>query len=281
MQLAETICALRAGAGMSQSELAERLGVSRQSVSKWETGAAVPDLDKLVKLAALFQVSLDRLVTGEDAPHSPPEPAPAPSTPAQQSRPQRTRAQTAGLVLLCLSAVLAIVFAVLLGFWGLLFTLPTLTAGLILYFARKHPVIKAFWAVFLLLDAYLNYATGIRASSILLTPIWTYDMNYAVLGFSWLLFLVIVALVAGTAVALRKDGWTGSKTQKTALIVSAVILALTFLPIRFSPELFKTHAALMRVVLLLKAWLRLGALAALFTWLARWLWARKHARQDA
>lgn len=277
MQLAETICTLRAGAGMSQSELAERLGVSRQSVSKWETGAAVPDLDKLVKLAALFQVSLDRLVTGEDAP---PEPAPAPA-PAQQSRPQRTRAQTAGLVLLCLSAVLAIVFAVLMGFWGLLFTLPTLTAGLILYFARKHPALKAFWAVFLLLDAYLNYATGIRASSILLTPIWTYDMNYAVLGFSWLLFLVIVALVAGTAVALRKDGWTGSKTQKTALIVSAVILVLTFIPIRFSPELFRTHAALMRVVFLLKAWLRLGALAALFTCLARWLWARKHARQDA
>ena len=67
MKIAEQISRLRARAGMSQGELADRLEVSRQSVSKWETGASVPEIDKLVKMSALFGVTLDELVTG-DAP---------------------------------------------------------------------------------------------------------------------------------------------------------------------------------------------------------------------
>ena len=61
MTLAERIFALRTQRDLSQEELAEQLGVSRQSVSKWETGQSVPDLDKLIKLADLFGVTLDEL----------------------------------------------------------------------------------------------------------------------------------------------------------------------------------------------------------------------------
>ena len=61
MTLAERIFALRTKMGLSQEELAEQLAVSRQSVSKWETGQSVPDLDKLIKLADLFGVTLDEL----------------------------------------------------------------------------------------------------------------------------------------------------------------------------------------------------------------------------
>ncbi len=61
MTLAERIFALRTKRELSQEELAEQLGVSRQSVSKWETGQSVPDLDKLIKLADLFGVTLDEL----------------------------------------------------------------------------------------------------------------------------------------------------------------------------------------------------------------------------
>ena len=65
MNLGENISRLRAARGMSQGDLAEALDVSRQSISKWETGGAVPELDKLMKLSALFGVTLDELVTGE------------------------------------------------------------------------------------------------------------------------------------------------------------------------------------------------------------------------
>lgn len=48
--------------GMTQEELAERMGVSRQTVSKWETDQAYPEIDKLVELCALFSCTLDQLV---------------------------------------------------------------------------------------------------------------------------------------------------------------------------------------------------------------------------
>ena len=74
MKIAEEICRLRSAAGMSQEELAAKLEVSRQSVSKWETGASIPDVEKLIKMAELFGVTLDELVTGRR-----PEPVEVPS----------------------------------------------------------------------------------------------------------------------------------------------------------------------------------------------------------
>lgn len=64
MNLGENIYRLRTEKNMSQGDLADALEVSRQSVSKWENNSAVPELDKLVKMAELFGVSLDELVSG-------------------------------------------------------------------------------------------------------------------------------------------------------------------------------------------------------------------------
>ena len=65
MNLGETIYRLRTEKNMSQGDLADALDVSRQSVSKWENGNAVPDLEKLMKLAELFGITLDELVGRE------------------------------------------------------------------------------------------------------------------------------------------------------------------------------------------------------------------------
>lgn len=62
MEFSEKLTALRRREGWSQEQLADRLGVTRQSVSKWEGGAAVPELGKLVALSELFGVSVDYLV---------------------------------------------------------------------------------------------------------------------------------------------------------------------------------------------------------------------------
>ena len=62
MTLAEKIRELRAERGMSQEALAERLHVSRQAVTKWETGAGVPDVDNLLALADAFGLTLDELL---------------------------------------------------------------------------------------------------------------------------------------------------------------------------------------------------------------------------
>lgn len=67
MQLGENIYKHRTECGLSQGALAEALEVSRQSVSKWENNSAVPELDKLIRMSKLFQISLDQLVFGEEA----------------------------------------------------------------------------------------------------------------------------------------------------------------------------------------------------------------------
>lgn len=70
MSLSEKLCQFRTQNGLSQSALAEKLGVSRQTVSKWESGMAKPELDKLVALSELFHVSLDLLMKNDAVPRA-------------------------------------------------------------------------------------------------------------------------------------------------------------------------------------------------------------------
>lgn len=77
MKLSVKIIALRKRMGWSQEELAEQLGVSRQSVSKWESGASVPELERIIQLSDLFGLSADELIR-DDAPLNPQHPSPEP-----------------------------------------------------------------------------------------------------------------------------------------------------------------------------------------------------------
>ena len=62
IEIADRLVALRRAHGYSQEELATRLGVSRQAVSKWERAESSPDTDNLIALARLYSVSLDELL---------------------------------------------------------------------------------------------------------------------------------------------------------------------------------------------------------------------------
>ena len=140
MNVGQTINRLRTARGMSQGDLADALEVSRQSISKWETGASVPELEKLVKLAELFGVSLDELVRGEDAEKA------APSLPEQSAAPvqvvvrEGVGRKTVALVLLCFGALVWLLLTVIGGFFGgLLFASPFLVCGVIcLAFAKTR-----------------------------------------------------------------------------------------------------------------------------------------------
>ncbi len=67
MAVSEKLYMLRKKSGLSQEQLAERLGVSRQAISKWEQGSAVPESDKLVAISDYFGVSLDYLLKDGEA----------------------------------------------------------------------------------------------------------------------------------------------------------------------------------------------------------------------
>ena len=60
--LSEKIYTLRRKSGLSQEQLAEKIGVSRQAISKWEGGLSTPELDKLKALSEYFQVTMDELI---------------------------------------------------------------------------------------------------------------------------------------------------------------------------------------------------------------------------
>lgn len=66
MKLQEKILYCRKKAGLSQEGLAEKLGISRQAISKWETGEAVPEISKLLLLANTFHVTTDWLLSEEE-----------------------------------------------------------------------------------------------------------------------------------------------------------------------------------------------------------------------
>jgi len=85
MSLGEIIQRKRSERGLSQEKLAELVGVSRQAVSKWELGDAVPDTDKLVPLCRALGITVDELLGNAPKPEPVPERhIPQPSTPEKK-----------------------------------------------------------------------------------------------------------------------------------------------------------------------------------------------------
>ncbi len=66
MNITKRIIELRKKTGLSQEEFGEKLGLSRQSISKWETGEALPDVDNLILLSQKYNVSIDYILLGKE-----------------------------------------------------------------------------------------------------------------------------------------------------------------------------------------------------------------------
>ena len=109
MSLAKKMIELRKQNGLSQQDLADRLGVSRQAISRWETGAVQPLADSVKSLAQVFQVSTDYLLNDDldtlTLPHSP-QPAPP------QEKPTPTRKHRKWLLALAALAAAAVLVLV-------------------------------------------------------------------------------------------------------------------------------------------------------------------------
>lgn len=144
MTLGQNIARLRAQKNLSQGDLADALEVSRQSVSKWETDASIPELDKLLRLAELFGVTLDELVKGESAQ---PETARGEAldkesagayTAAAPAARRETR-QIVGTILLCFGALIGILIMLFAGtLAGFILALPLFVCGTICLTVRHR-----------------------------------------------------------------------------------------------------------------------------------------------
>ena len=87
MTIGAKIAACRKRAGMSQEKLANELNISRQAVSRWETGEAVPDTEKVIQLSRIFHYTTVYLLDIDEAPQSA---APPKTTEKRNSAPQKS-----------------------------------------------------------------------------------------------------------------------------------------------------------------------------------------------
>lgn len=224
MTLGEKICRLRKARGLSQGDLADALGVSRQSVSKWETDCSVPDLDRLVALSRRFGVTLDELVCREEYEEKGKEPALPPA-----ARPQGR--QVLGGVLLTVGLLGLLLFTLLWGLeglvLGLMMLLPFLLCGVLCLRAPRRLGLWCAWAVYLPQQVYWTMATGITWRLVLTTPHFTWEMNYFRLFIGWVMLAAIAALTVAAVRSfsgLRKEPAPGVVGLTAALWAAALLI---------------------------------------------------------
>ncbi len=231
MELGERILRLRTGRNLSQEDLADALGVSRQSVSKWENGVSVPELDKLVQMGELFGVSLDELIKGEAA--RPPEaPEAARAVPDGGGRTSGGTRKIIGVLLLCFGARTALLlFCLGGGLFALLVASPFLACGAICLTFRRRVGLWCAWAVWLCVELYLRWGTGLDWRTILLTHIWTPRMNYTRLLIAWVMALIPVLLIFCTVRSFRdtRPPFGGGGKPPVCLGAWAAVLTVWFL----------------------------------------------------
>ena len=251
MNLGEKIYALRTAKNLSQGDVADALDVSRQSVSKWENNSAIPDLEKIIKLAELFGVSLDELVLDKKVSEASENRAEnksqqsgglegeaekqESSTAAPQAQPRIiiqkesvSSRKIAGIVLLCMAFLVLLVCTLLAGgdgfLAGILFSIPFVACGIICFTVKRHTGLWCVWAVYICVDSYLRWATGINWKLVLWTPYFEASMNYMRLAMAWVEVAAMLALLGYTVYTLAKEPVQITKKQVLLFVGGAVIL---------------------------------------------------------
>lgn len=127
IDIANRLYEMRKKSGLSQEELAEKIGVSRQAVSKWERAEASPDTDNLILLAKLYSISMDELLSTEE----PVEPAPRQTEAAREDFREEKEEEHGGWLAFPYPLVVTVIYLIL-GFsfdlwhpaWILFITIP-------------------------------------------------------------------------------------------------------------------------------------------------------------
>ena len=215
MTLAEKILSLRTERGMSQDDLAEKLEISRQSVSKWETAQSTPDLDKIIKLAGLFGMTVDELVRDEECPQ-PPEPPEAKVIYVEREKRGLTPIQTLGVVAEGTGVGLSLV-----GLMGApVLILPgaaLVILGLPLLLAKKHPFLIMGWLAVGLSCLALNPYTSVSPWGLIggLRRLYYYITIPGIRDLSTV-FAIAVGIVRGLLIlALAFFTWRAWKKKKS------------------------------------------------------------------
>lgn len=143
MTIGKRISELRKQNSYSQEYIAERVGVSRQAVSKWEQDQSAPDTYNLIALAELFGVTVEYLATGKEAGYVQPKEEP-------DVRSSSGTQRTVGFILLT-TGLLALILGALFSEWVLLLSFFLLLIGIICLSVKKNIGLANVWGVLALI----------------------------------------------------------------------------------------------------------------------------------
>lgn len=192
MTLGEKIISLRTSHKMSQGDLAEKLDVSRQSVSKWETGVSVPELDKLIMMSELFHITLDELVKSDSTPEPNTNETCEVQTTYVIQKSEHNLNHIVGFMLLGIG-LLGVVLVLLFSETISLLCLCLAIYGVIFLVAKKHPGIVCGWFTILLLCITMFSINGAGLMAIM------------VLCLFWILFFAMAAITIRAIVKSKKN----------------------------------------------------------------------------
>ena len=159
-----------------------------------------------------------------------------PASFAPQATPEREKRRTiAGTVLLCTGAVILVFCLLLAGdlLTGLLFASPFLICGIICFAVKRRVGLCCGWAVYLCVDFYLRFAIDVSWTTIFMTHLWTYEMNYMCLAIAWVQFFAMLVMIVCTMRSYRALKLPATKKEVTWLIVGW-LAALVVLPLLMS-----------------------------------------------
>ena len=203
MTLGEKISSLRGAANMSQGDLAEKLNVSRQSISKWETNASIPELDKLIQLSDLFQITLDELVRCDELSKeqvqteqtAPPEAERKVEQPQIIIKKSVSTQKVIGFILLALG-LLCCILALALGSGLFIIGGYIILCSVLCLLLKKHAGLIIGWITLLQAVILTPYFTGVRVFAIFNPRYYHHGIswNHIVAVVMWLVFFVLAVL---------------------------------------------------------------------------------------
>ena len=205
--LGERIYQLRVDNNMSQGDLADRLNVSRQTVSKWENNQSVPEVDKLIALGEIFSVSVDFIVKGKETAVTQKV-----YVKVQEDNAQDIKRYNEGIIKKYVGLIIAVLgvavsLILLLTPYMIVAVITGLMAilGILLYKDVKHPWLICAWLLYVAFNI-------LRVSGLSVTALWIFDIDmYKNIDMYWdnLLWaygiIIVTALLIGYTVKVIKS----------------------------------------------------------------------------
>lgn len=207
MTLGEKISKLRTTNKMSQGDLAEKLNVSRQSISKWETNASVPELDKLIQLCDLFGISLDELVRSDNLDAGDDREEDVPPSPPQQTQiviqHSLTTQKIVGFILLALG-LLCCLMALFTGSGLLIIGGYIIFCSILCLLIRRYAGLIIGWITMIQAIVLTPFFTGVRIFSVFNPGYYKYGLGINQI-ISIVMWLLVAFLIFFTAKAIWKQ----------------------------------------------------------------------------